>query len=79
MVRAIIVHTRTVAFSTAFSSWAYFKSMRIRAVGTEQITPPLPKQKKGPLAGPFFVFAIDAGLGSAKQVHSEAGKAGRHN
>jgi hypothetical protein len=30
------------------------------------------------LWGPFL-FATEAGLGSAKQVHSEAGVASRHN
>ena len=31
----------------------------------------------GTLVGPFFVFAIQAGLVSAKQVHFEAGAAAR--
>jgi hypothetical protein len=48
---------------------SYFRRIRVQAVGTVQITPPLPKQKMGPLAGPIFVFVIEAGLGSAKQVN----------
>jgi len=34
---------------------------------------------KGPLVGPFFVLASEAGFGSAKQVHSEVDAAVRHN
>ena len=49
----------------------------MRTVGTAQITPSLPNKKGSLEEGLFFIFAIEAGLGSAKQVNKTRQRFGR--
>ena len=37
---------------------SYFRRMRLRTVGTVQITPPLPNEEWAPLWGPFFIWKL---------------------